>query len=282
MEGAVDYRELAPPEGLRRYVRCFWHLTVRADAGHVQTVYPDGCCELIVHRGAPMHAFHDATGWRQQARCLFAGQQRTAVRLAARGDADCLGVRLQPAASAAVVKTALPGLRDRIVDLVTIDPAFAERLRAAALQADVAFAVARVSVLLEEYLPLANADPRIELAIAILEASQGTATIAEVIASSGMGERSFQGAFRKQVGLSAKEFARILRLQATIRTLDRVDGSVAELAIEHGFADQAHATRELRRVTGITPAKLREALRMDRDGVNSIRLAAAFVRGRIR
>jgi AraC-like DNA-binding protein len=96
-----------------------------------------------------------------------------------------------------------------------------------------------------------------------------------------MSERSFQNTFRELVGLSAKEFARILRLQATIRRLDDGSRSMAELAIESGFADQAHATREVRRVTGTTPAKLRDALRRDRDGDSSVRLAAAFVRGRI-
>jgi AraC-like DNA-binding protein len=56
---------------------------------------------------------------------------------------------------------------------------------------------------------------------------------------------------------------------------------MAELAIDSGFADQAHATREVRRVTGTTPARLRDALRQDRDGVSSVRMAAAFVRGHI-
>lgn len=56
--------------------------------------------------------------------------------------------------------------------------------------------------------------------------------------------------------------------------------SMADLAVERGFADQAHATREVRRVTGTTPARLRDALRRDRDGDSSVRLAAAFVRGK--
>ena len=60
MSPAFDYREFAPPEALRRHVRCLWHLTVDGDSGHVETVYPDGCCELIAHRKAPMHAFSES------------------------------------------------------------------------------------------------------------------------------------------------------------------------------------------------------------------------------
>ena len=91
--------------------------------------------------------------------------------------------------------------------------------------------------------------------------------------------RGFQIRFQAAVGLTPKEFARLARLQATLRALDGGDESIAALAGDGGFADQAHATRELRRVTGLTPARLRSALRRDRDGDAAIRMAAAFVRG---
>jgi AraC-like DNA-binding protein len=281
MSPVFDYREFAPPEALRRHVRCLWYLTVDGGSNHVETVYPDGCCELIAHRKAPMHAFSEAAGWRQQEPCLFAAQQRSAIRLAAHDDADCIGVRLQPAASALLLKVPLAGLRDRIVDFAALDPGFAARFFAAATQAGVEASVAAVCALLEEHLLPWPIDERIEAAVDQLEAYEGSMPIAPLIAASCMSERSFQNTFRELVGLSAKEFARILRLQATIRRLDDGSRSMAELAIESGFADQAHATREVRRVTGTTPAKLRDALRRDRDGASSVRLAAAFLRGRI-
>ena len=94
-----------------------------------------------------------------------------------------------------------------------------------------------------------------------------------------MGLRTFQIRFLECVGLRPKEFARILRLQATLRGLDRGEESLAQLALGSGFSDQAHATRELHHLTGVTPARLRRALRGDRDADQTIQLAAAFVRG---
>jgi AraC-like DNA-binding protein len=92
--------------------------------------------------------------------------------------------------------------------------------------------------------------------------------------------RAFQTKFLDCVGLGAKEFARLVRLQATIRALDAGDHGLSRVAHEAGFSDQAHATRELTRLTGLTPARLRAALRGDRDGDDTVHLAAAFVRGR--
>ena len=247
--------------------------------GNVDTVYPDGCCELIAHRLAPLHAFGETSGWRQQERCIFAGQQRSAIRLAAHSDADCLGVRLQPAASAMFPNKPLPWLRDRIVELAELDVDFAGRFSEAASQADVESAIAAIFALLHD--GMRPIDERIERAVAELETSDGTLPIAALVADCGMSERSFQNTFKESVGLSAKEFARIRRLQATIRMLDAADRPMADLAVASGFADQAHATREMRRVTGTTPARLRAALQQDRDGESSVRLAAAFVRGRL-
>ncbi len=278
MSRAVQYREFPPPAALRRHVRCLWHLKMPAAPGYIDTVYPDGCCEIIAHRLTPMHAFGETTGWRQQARCIFAGQQRSAIRLAALSDADCLGVRLQPAASAILPSISLPRLCDRIVELVGLDVDFAGRFYEAATRTEPESAVGAIVALLSEgMLPI---DERIERAVARLEASDGTLPITALTAACGMSKRSFEGAFKARVGLSAKEFARIRRLQATIRMLDAADRPVADLAIASGFADQAHATREVRRVTGTTPARLRAALQQDRDSESSVRLAAAFVRGR--
>ena len=78
---------------------------------------------------------------------------------------------------------------------------------------------------------------------------------------------------------AGSQCSRLIRLQATLRALDAEEGSLADLAMDRGFSDQAHATRELRRVTGLAPSRLRTALRTDRDGEAAVRLAAAFVRG---
>jgi len=115
--------------------------------------------------------------------------------------------------------------------------------------------------------------------VARIETSAGKTRIDATARAAGMSMRSFQIRFREQVGLAPKEFARLMRLQATLRALDAGDASISEVAADSGFADQAHATRELRRVTGLAPATLRAALRKDRDGDATVRLAAAFVRG---
>ncbi|HMV70392.1 MAG TPA: helix-turn-helix domain-containing protein, partial [Myxococcota bacterium] len=56
------------------------------------------------------------------------------------------------------------------------------------------------------------------------------------------------------VGLSPKVIARITRFQAALRSLMRDPGvSLADVALEAGYFDQAHFIRDFRRMTGGVP-----------------------------
>jgi AraC-like DNA-binding protein len=119
--------------------------------------------------------------------------------------------------------------------------------------------------------------------VARIESSAGRVRIETLARASHLSMRGFQVRFRAEVGLTPKEFARLTRLQAMLRALESADAGIAAVAADSGFTDLAHVTRELRRVTGHTPARLRDALRRhlkgDNDADAAVRMAAAFVRG---
>jgi len=278
----MHYHEFPPPASLAAHVQCAWRLSDAAPGDGARTIFPDGRCELIVHLGVPPRCWDVIDGWHHQSRTLFAAQRVSAVRLEATGPIDCIGVRLQPAASAVAIAETGARLRDRIVDLARLDQGFSRALGRAARQfAD--GSDAPMWNLLTRRVAQRDVDPRIAAAVLRVEASAGRARIDTLARAAALSMRGFQVRFRAAVGLTPKEFARITRLQATLRALDGSDASIAAVATDSGFADQAHVTRELRRVTGFTPARLRDGLRRHLDGEAdadlAIRLAAAFVRG---
>jgi AraC-like DNA-binding protein len=279
-EVAMDYCEFPVPAGLRRHVECAWRLRDDAPSGSPQVVYPDGRCELIVHLAAPMRRQEPGADWQLQSPSLFAAQQTAPVRLAATGALACIGVRLQPAASAALVGARLAQWRDRIVDLDTLDAAFGQQLRQAARRFDDDAGDPALWQVLEHRLLPCEVDPRIEAAIGCLDDARGDVRLPALARLARLSVRGLQIRFLASVGLGIKAYARVLRLQAVVRSLDGGDASLAGMAATTGFADQAHVTRELRRLTGLTPARMARALREQRDDDAALRLAAAFVRGR--
>lgn len=69
-------------------------------------------------------------------------------------------------------------------------------------------------------------------------------------------ERELQRACQRWLGLSPKAFLRIERVWAA-REAIRAGGPLAMIAADLGYADQAHLTREVRELLGVTPRELR-------------------------
>lgn len=67
--------------------------------------------------------------------------------------------------------------------------------------------------------------------------------------------------FRRFRGRTPGEVLQELRVRAVCQGLADPDRSLADLALEAGFADQSHCTRVFKRVTGMTPGAFRAAVR---------------------
>lgn len=74
--------------------------------------------------------------------------------------------------------------------------------------------------------------------------------------SSGKVERELQRACRRWLGLPPKVFLRIERAWAARHAI-RMGHPLAAVAANLGYADQAHLTREVRHLLGVTPRELR-------------------------
>ncbi len=275
----MEYFEHPAPEDLRRHVQCLWELRDPAPGDGIQAIYPDGRCELLAELGVPLR-FHGVDGAvRSDQPFCFAGQQLGPIRLQAIGAVHCIGLRLAPACSGLVAGARLAELRDQAPDLHSLDVEFAESFSAAAHASAGAGAPEPLWRLMRARCERFDPDPLVERAVEALDAQDGDVRITALAGQLGTGLRTLQARFLDAVGLTPKEYARVRRLQALLRTLDGERDSIADAAARHGYSDQAHATRDLARWTGTTPARLVRALRGDPDGEETLRLAAAFVRG---
>jgi AraC-like DNA-binding protein len=69
-------------------------------------------------------------------------------------------------------------------------------------------------------------------------------------------ERELQRACRRWLGVTPKAFLRIERAWAA-RDAIRAGTSLAAIAADLGYSDQAHLTRDVRELLGVTPRQLR-------------------------
>jgi len=85
--------------------------------------------------------------------------------------------------------------------------------------------------------------------------SGGRLRIAELVAELGYSHTHLVDLFRRHVGSSPKQVARLARLEAFLSLPATVE--LAEVARHLGFSDQAHLSREIKALTGQAPSVLR-------------------------
>lgn len=89
-----------------------------------------------------------------------------------------------------------------------------------------------------------------------LRATRGNVPVRELARKMGVTERTLHRGFTDWVGASPKLLSRTLRSRAAVE-LACGPSALVEIAAELGYADQAHLSRELRELWGVTPARVR-------------------------
>lgn len=177
------------------------------------------------------------------------------------------GLALTPTGFAAVFRRPATALLDRVVELGSIDSDLARVLAPRGEDFPAwcrrAFAAIRT---LGEVAPAARVS--LDPAYPILAAGEG-ASVAQAAAACDLSERQFRRRFAADHGVAPKAWQRALRVDRMIRQLHagawEADG-YGDLPIP--FADQPHAIREFRALTGMTPF---DYVRAKRDGDATLR-----------
>jgi AraC-like DNA-binding protein len=102
--------------------------------------------------------------------------------------------------------------------------------------------------------------PVIAEAIRALAGAEDPSPVTAVACASGLSARRFIEVFHRDVGLRPKQFSRVMRFRRALSLLGRgPDESLAALALEAGYYDQAHFTREFKELSGLSPTAYRSA-----------------------
>jgi len=149
----------------------------------------------------------------------------------------------------------LSEIANRIVSLPDLLPAehrsLAERLDALRTWPE-RFAI--VDALLRQRVLGSSIDTaRVERALARIEATGGRLALGALARELGCSHKHLIALFRDQVGVNPKLFARLVRFERAMSGARAGSHSWADLALEHGYCDQAHLAREVAHFTGLTP-----------------------------
>jgi AraC-like DNA-binding protein len=284
----VSYRESPPPQDLEPFIRRFWSLrsptTAARDsrgvasggaAAALERVVPDGRMEIIVQLGDPFSEWAPAERRsRIQPRALLAGQIDAPLYLLPGREVDLFAIRFEPWGAAALLRLSAAEMRGRIVALDAVLGTGADLLVHALSDARDEAGRERAAIAwCRSRRPSAAAlDLGVIRAARLAGHAAAVATVADLAERAGTSTRQLERSFDRHIGLTPKLFLRIARLQATLAALETGrERPLATVALDCGYFDRSHLTREFLALVGTTPARfLRE-----RRGLETLLLDAA-------
>ncbi|MGI8903316.1 MAG: AraC family transcriptional regulator [Solirubrobacteraceae bacterium] len=233
----MAYREHAPPPELAPWLECTWER--HSERGVPVRVLPDGCIDLV---------------WTEGKGTQVVGANTTAFLVALPGGVRIAGARLRPGAAPSLLGVASEAVRDARVPVAELWAAGDAGYRLAAaldeqpdpvegLRAELRGRAARAA------LP----DPLVREAISRL-ARPGVA-IAPLAGELGVSERQLRRRVSGAVGYGPKRLARVLRLLRALQA-GRAGDDLARVALDAGYADQAHFANDCRALAGVAPSVL--------------------------
>jgi AraC-like DNA-binding protein len=240
----VAYREIKPHPNPTDLVFCTWERAVpRSAESRAQRVVPDGSVDLV---------------WNGCA-LKVAGPDTEAFMSPLEPGATIVGLRFRPGVAGAALGMPASELRNARVPLADVWSRLgAELEERVALAADT---TERRRMLEHEVLARHAQSDGLDLAVlaAMRWLGRPGVRVRAIGERIGLSDRQLLRRFRVAVGYGPKTLDRVLRFQRFLEhagTVATGDESLAGLAFELGYSDQAHLTRECVRLSGLTPTTL--------------------------
>ena len=246
-------QEFEPPQELRDIIKCFWYLSQDfGDQPASFEVIPDGYAEIIFHFGS-LGGPAAQGGWQSLSSPFLVGLLNQPALFQAQNKLEIIGIRCFPWTVFEVL--GLPAGKDG-AHLVAHPIARLQAPLAACVRAG---RLAEALALVTHYFGQARlrmaSDGLLGKAGGAMRAAGGTLPVSQVAAAAHATVRTLERKFKQAAGYTVKDVSGLMRFEQVRNHLWRQPAaSLAGLAQELGYADQAHLSREFKRYSGTTPA----------------------------
>lgn len=250
------YTEYQPSKLLAPYIDKYWEFQGKPERGSHIHILPDGCTDFIFTLGEVANAT-DNSLIMQPYRSFFVGPMSQYSELVAYTDTvHMMGVRFHTCGLFRFMKLPLHELTDQRIDcqgLATIfDPFFTERLcEQPNLQS-------RIKLIEELFIKTLHKDfsanDQVCFAVRQIQLYQGKRPIGQLTKDICLCQRQLERKFKQFTGFSPKEYSRIVKFRHAVDLLrTSATDNLFSIAMEAGYYDVPHFTKEIKSLSGSTP-----------------------------
>ena len=110
--------------------------------------------------------------------------------------------------------------------------------------------------------------PAVAFALRRFRATPSLARLQTITNAIGLSPKRFTERFKTEVGVTPKQYCRLLRFQCAVKLAYKREVNWARLSMDCGYFDQAHFIHEFREFSGLTPGGYRTAYTEFQNHVN--------------
>lgn len=248
------YKEFRPHPLLATYVDAYWV----AGGPHFmqQRILPDTCADIIFNISEDIIAVADGALKIMPGNAFVVGTMTTFHDTAFHANTYLLGIRFKPGGLSGFTGLPLQLITDDHIPLRDISSGWHVALEPLLLKASgITAKVVCLEKFLLQRLPAGNIiSGKMQHSIAQIRQSKGAIAVNVLAAQAYMSPRNFERHFLQTTGVSPKTFTRIVRFLSLKQQLKSLSNPhLLSLALDHGFYDHAHLTREFRAFAGESP-----------------------------
>lgn len=259
----MQHHNLGVDEALRSQIVRLWALAESQAHYNRQAIIPDSYAQLIICCGAPLQWLQANGTLCELPAAFILGVQQQPLYLYATGACQLVGIQIYAWAVADLLgQTCLPNQ-----PLALNEPRwqrFAAQVRHWARFADLATLLQQVHSALLQHMRLSELRLALHHSGLLLYQEFGNLPISELAQQQKLSLSQFERQFRQITGVRPKQLARLIRFeQVRDRLVQQPQQSIAAIAVDLGYSDQAHLQHEFRYFAGLTPRQFCQQVNAD-------------------
>ncbi len=249
----MSYQDFKPSKNLDHIVDSYWFFS-SLEPVESEKILPDGCIDIIFNFGALTNSIAtNAVG--------VSGMMTTFSDKSFDKNTDLFGVRFKPGMLSKLTAFPLFEIKNKIIEASAIIPKLnieiVEQLKELKIIDDKIQFIEREIIDLLYDRPPSN-DALIISVIETLHSSSMQISIETIAKNHCVSLRQLERKFKHQVGVTAKEYDRIVRFTKTKNSIkSQKHKSLLNIALQNGYFDHSHLTNEFKRLSGLTPSEFR-------------------------
>lgn len=254
----MNYQTYQPHPDLSSLINFYWILEIPADANaQRQRIVPDGGIEMAFILGDDIKRYTSENDFILQPQAMVIGQTLEPFYIEPTGYVNTFAISFYPFGFANFVKVPIKDLANKETPIERLfEKDTARELEINIRQASDSKQRIKIieTFLLNQLKDETVIDNIVKSTVDTLLLTKGSASIKKILCEDLSKRRQLERKFKKQIGVSPKQFGKIIRLQTALKMLlNEKAETLTNIAYKSEYFDQAHFTKDFKEFTGINP-----------------------------